>query len=83
MTLADNARAARRRRRGRGRGDGNGQPRRDADVMRDMGYSAAKLDALVKPRATRDAQAGEAPTYKGNTTAPKHDRKRRGTTWTR
>lgn len=70
MTLADNARAL------QGNDDAaavvamaTAAFERDADVMRDMGYSAADLDALVKAAGDavmRDAPAGDAPTYKGD-----------------
>ena len=70
MTLADNARAL------QGNDDAaavvamaTAAFERDADVMRDMGYGAADLDALVKAAGDavmRDAPAGDAPTYKGD-----------------
>ena len=70
MTLADNARAL------QGNDDAaavvamaTASFERDADVMRDMGYGAADLDALVKAAGDavlRDAPAGDAPTYKGD-----------------
>ena len=70
MTLADNARAL------QGNDDAaavvamaTAAFERDADVMRDMGYGAAALDALVKAAGDavmRDAPAGDAPTYKGD-----------------
>jgi ParB-like chromosome segregation protein Spo0J len=70
MTLADNARAL------QGTDDAaavvamaTAAFERDADVMRDMGYGAAALGALVKAAGDavmRDAPAGDAPTYKGD-----------------
>jgi ParB-like chromosome segregation protein Spo0J len=70
MTLADNARAL------QGTDDAaavvamaTASFERDADVMRDMGYGAADLDALVKAAGDavlREAGAGDAPTYKGD-----------------
>ncbi len=71
MTLADNARAL------QGNDDAaavvamaTASFERDADVMRDMGYGAADLDALVKAAGDavmREAGgAGEAPTYRGD-----------------
>ena len=70
MTLADNARAL------QGNDDAaavvamaTAAFERDADVMRDMGYGAADLDALVKAAGDavmRDAPAGDAPTCKGD-----------------
>ena len=75
MTLADNARAL------QGVDDAaavvamaTASFERDADVMRDMGYGAAELDALV--RAAGDAvmrEAGEAPTYKGDPNGTEYD----------
>ncbi len=70
MTLADNARAL------QGNDDAaavvamaTASFDRDADVMRDMGYGAAELDALVKAAGDavlREAGAGDAPTYRGD-----------------
>ena len=71
MTLADNARAL------QGNDDAaavvamaTAAFERDAEVMRDMGYGAADLDALVKAAGDavmREAgDAGEAPTYRGD-----------------
>ena len=72
MTLADNARAL------QGNDDAaavvamaTASFERDADVMRDMGYGAADLDALVK--SAGDAVLGDAPTYKGNPNGVEYD----------
>lgn len=72
MTLADNARAL------QGNDDAaavvamaTASFERDADVMRDMGYGAAELDALV--RAAGDAVLGDAPTYKGDPNGTEYD----------
>lgn len=76
MTLADNARAL------QGNDDAaavvamaTASFERDADVMRDMGYGAADLDALVKSAGDavmRDA-GSNAPTYKGDPDGREYD----------
>jgi hypothetical protein len=72
MTLADNARAL------QGTDDAaavvamaTASFDRDADVMRDMGYGSAELDAMVK--AAGDAVLGDAPTYKGDPDGVEYD----------
>lgn len=72
MTLADNARAL------QGNDDAaaivamaTASFERDADVMRDMGYGAAELDALVK--SAGDAVLRDAPTYKGDPNGIEYD----------
>lgn len=72
MTLADNAKAL------QGVDDAasvvamaTASFERDADVMRDMGYGAADLDALVK--AAGDAVMRDAPTYKGDPNGTEYD----------
>lgn len=72
MTLSDNARAL------QGVDDSaavvamaTASFERDADIMRDMGYGADDLDALV--RAAGDAVLGEAPTYKGDPDGTEYD----------
>ena len=50
---------------------------RDAEIMRDMGYGAAELDAMVRAAGNavlRDAEgAGDAPTYKGDPDGREYD----------
>ena len=72
MTLADNAKAL------QGTDDAaavvamaTASFERDADIMRDMGYGAADLDALVK--SAGDAVLGDAPTYKGDPDGVEYD----------
>ena len=72
MTLADNAKAL------QGTDDAaavvamaTASFERDADIMREMGYGSAELDAMVK--AAGDAVLGDAPTYKGDPDGVEYD----------
>ena len=74
MTLADNARAL------QGVDDSaavvamaTASFERDAEVMRDMGYGAAELDALVKAAGDAVMRDNPAPAYKGNPDGREYD----------